>query len=223
MGCSVSSAMRGCHETRQRRRILPPKRLPWDVPRRKPSPSGGSAPPAGYTCHGRPRGGQTRALGCLPWSVPSHACHGTPQGKSPSIWQISLGLFQFACAAGCAGGECSDSPRFSLGRCRGVGRLPRVLPCHLAGAPAARSPEGDGFCPRNVSLGPPRGENRPPRTVSCHLPPATCYLLPATCHQLLAIRWPQSARRRIHQIEMQTSARKTPSCAIVTRVFFRTF
>ena len=110
-----------------------------------------------------------------------------PKGKAPASGKSPLGCSSSHVPRDAPGGECSDSPRFSLGRCRGVGRLPRVLPCHLAGAPAARSPEGDGFCPRNVSLGPPRGENRPPRAVSCHLLPATCHLPPATCHPVAAI------------------------------------
>lgn len=162
--------------------------------------------------------GMLRGENRPPRAVPRHLqdTHVTegPEGDRLGLWAVSLGLFQFACAAGCAGGECSDSPRFSLGRCRGVGRLPRVLPCHLAGAPAARSPEGDEFCPPKRL---PWPASRRKSSPSGGLVP------PATCHQLLAIRWPQSARRRIHQIEMQTSARKTPSCAIVTRVFFRTF
>lgn len=141
-----------------------------------------------------------------------------PKGKAPAFGKSPLGCSSSHVPRDAPGANSltvRDSPLagvaasvVSLGfsRVTWQARLPREVPrgtdSVLETSPLAR------LAAKTVPLGRSR---------------ATCHLLPASCHQLLAIRWPQSARRRIHQIEMQTSARKTPSCAIVTRVFFRTF
>lgn len=217
----MSSAMRGCHETRQRRRILPPETSPLGCSAAKTVPLGRSR----ATCRihmsrKAPRGTNSgfglsplecpepcmswdaprekpQHLANLPWAVPVRMCRGMRRGRMLGQseilpWPVSRRR-----------SSPSGSP-VSPGRraCREKSRGGRILPPKRLPWPASR---------------------RKPSPSGGLVPPATCYLPPATCHQLLAIRWPQSARRRIHQIEMQTSARKTPSCAIVTRVFFRTF
>lgn len=134
-------------------------------------------------------------LANLPWAVPVRMCRGMRRGANARTVRDSP-------LAGVAASVVS----LGFSRVTWQARLPREVPRGTDSAPET-SPLA-----RLAAKTVPLGRSR-----------ATCHLLPATCHQLLAIRWLQSARRRIHQIEMQTSARKTPSCAIVTRVFFRTF
>lgn len=144
--------------------------------------------------------GMAWAAGLVPPGDPACACH-----RSPRRWN-------------------HKRPRFSLGGPHGVGPLPwpaswhrlsplgrsmssALLGCHgtlrrRRNLPSKRLP-----WPVSRQKMSPLGGSAP--AASCQLPAASCL--------------PSTARRRIHQIEMQTSTRKTPSCAIVTRVFFRTF
>ena len=171
----------------------------------------------------------------------THVTEG-PEGDRLGLWAVSLGVSRAMHVMERPKGKAPASGKSPLG-CSSS-HVPRDAPG--ANARTVRDSPLAGVAASVVSLGfsrvtwqarlpreVPRGtdsalETSPlarlaAKTVPLGRSRATCHLPLATCHQLLAIRWPQSARRRIHQIEMQTSARKAPSCAIVTRVFFRTF
>ena len=190
--------------------------------------------------------GMLRGENRPPRAVPRHLqdTHVTegPEGDRLGLWAVSLGVSRAMHVMERPKGKAPASGKSPLGcssshvlRDEPGANALTVRDSPLAGVAASVVSLGfsrvtwQARLPREV----PRGTDSAPETspLGCSAAKtvplgrfrATCHLPPASCHQLLATRWPQSARRRIHQIEMQTSARKTPSCAIVTRVFFRTF
>ena len=214
LGRSMSSALLGCHGTLRRRRNLPSKRLPWPVSRQKMSPLEHSAASVGGCAVDRAEGDRF-VLGAVPLGafrgryVVVGSKGGSSRGPRNHLWGVpgrvchggprrrtlpSLGFLPWPVSRRLMSSSGSSAPSGGCS-CRGTLQGRRNLPSKRLPWPVSR---------QKMS---PLGGSAP--AASCHLPAATCL--------------PSPACRRIHKIEMQTSTRKTPSCAIVTKVFFRTF